>query len=302
MGIKGGHEQTNTDVDQTNTADPFVQAQVQRGMDQYWRSMGGMPSGDNVADMNQMQTDAYNAMNQRGMQGSAQEQAFDNYLSGQLGADRTGQLSGASTGMLGAAGLGAGALAQQASGQINPMVSSMFRQGAADLAENFNESVMPGINATFGAAGRTGSGLHADAVGNAAGELADAQASMATNLYGNAAEQAMQRQLQAGGQLFGQGGQMGMGGLGQLAQLQQGAAGMTGMASELDYNNLDRAAQAGGAFQDQAQAELDGGISNWQRQMQGLGMMPGMLNPMQGTGRTVGDNDTYGNSVGKGKQ
>ena len=78
----------------------------------------------------------------------------------------------------------------------NEHLDSMVNRAQGRLGENFNNQVLPGLNATFGGAGRTGSMAHAQHAGLAAGELGDAMAGVATDMYGGAYENQMNRQLQ----------------------------------------------------------------------------------------------------------
>ena len=345
----------------THSASAPVQQYAQYGMDQarsQYEAMPGTPGyypGSTVAGMDPRQQQAYDAMMQRG-QGSANEAGLQGYIGDQLGQNYAGQaqstaqqlaggveagqdalrqMAGGGVGLQDAAnfaGQGSApyeqALQQQASGAINPLTQQMYQQAASNLTEQFNEGVMPGINATFAGAGRTGSGLHADAIGNATGELADAQAGLAAQMFGGAAESALGRQLSAAtaGRSAGlqqqglaadlynagqnralsaagglqSGGIAGMGGMGDLARLQQGAAGMTGLSSDLDYRNIGAMSQAGEAYQSQAQRELDDevaryehdstrGLQDWERRQGALQRMPGMTSPLAGASTTQED-------------
>lgn len=80
--------------------------------------------------------------------------------------------------------------------QINPMLNQMFNQAAGRIGEQFRTSVLPGVHSAFSGAGRTGGGLHGQAVGQAAGRFGDTLSNLATNLYGGAFEDAARRQQQ----------------------------------------------------------------------------------------------------------
>ena len=83
----------------------------------------------------------------------------------------------------------------------NPYLDAMYNQAAGKVTDSFNEGVMPAINATFGSAGRTGSGAHALATGRAAGELADTLGTMSSNLYGGNYQSERDRMMSAAGGL-----------------------------------------------------------------------------------------------------
>ena len=349
----GGKDTTTTQTPPQNVQD-YAQFGMDEARNQY-NQMPGTPEyynqGSTVAGMDPRQQQAYDAMMQRG-QGSANEAGLRGYIGDQLGQNYAGQAQGtaqqlsqglgagqnaltemANLGLQGAsefAGQGSApyeqALRQQASGAVNPLTQQMFQQASSNLTEQFNEGVMPGINATFAGAGRTGSGLHADAIGNATGELADAQAGLAAQMFGGAAESALGRQLSAAnagrsanlqqqgmasdmlssaGRALQGGGIAGMGGASDLARLQQGAAGMTGMSSDMDYRNIDAQARAGAAYQDQAQRELDDEVARYEhnetrdlqdfeRRQGVLQRMPGMTSPLASAGSAIADKDKWG--------
>lgn len=371
MSIGGNKGQSETGS--TTTIDPGLRAFTEQGMDMaesLRRNVPGTPefyTGDGVADMNAGQTALLSQMGQRS-QGSATEGAFNQYLQNQMGQDFSGQgnqafdaasqmAQGGQQGMNTLAGIAGGqpglgqmsqyasgsdpaqsALNQTLSGTTNPLVSQMFQQASGDLAEQFQESTMPGINATFGGAGRTGSGAHQGTVGNAAGELADAQAGLAAQMFGGAAESALNRQQQGlsnelqrrqlGANMW-EGGQnralsaaqsmtgAGSSGIGQMGSLygtnlgnQQGAAGMTGMANQMDWNNLQQGLGAADRFQQQQQAEIDfdrqrfeheagRDIADWERQMGALQGTQGAANPLMAAISTTGTEQSRGKGFGK---
>lgn len=85
----------------------------------------------------------------------------------------------------------------------NPHLNSTYDNAARKVTENFNDTVMPGINATFGAGGRTGSALHEMAVGDASGQLTDSLAGLSADIFGADYAAERGRQLDATGTLGG---------------------------------------------------------------------------------------------------
>ena len=366
-----GTQQEQLRQNQNVRADPVVERLMHDILQQGGQLARNVPEtpeffqGDVVAGLNADQRRALDALYARGAEGSAEEQGLSDYVSSQLGQDYTGSLLSGSEGLaeqlgasgsalsnLASGGMGLDAASQfaqgeaspytaglesAASGQINPLTSLAFQQGFGDLTEQFNESVLPGINSAFGAAGRTGSGLHSQAVTNAAGELADAGAGLAANIFGGASESALERQLaasQAGvsddlarrglaanlfssGQdrglsaagLLQEGGLAGLAGLGNLAGLQQGVAGLVPALSGIDYANLDAMLGSGDMRQLQRQAEIDADIAryehnasrdiqDYERQLASLGAVTGLTSGLAGTGSTTMDAKTRGRSKG----
>jgi len=316
---KGGQAQ-NTDRQLPSALEDFVERNIGRAD----ALMDGTPSsplayqGDWVADLQDRTKTGLDAQYERGMGGSREQQGFDRYLRSQLGQNldpsdiqnraseygMQGARGARALGQLGERSMGLGdasqyaqgqqtpydaALAQQASGAVNPLTSQMFQQAAGDLSEQFQENIMPGINAQFASAGRVGSGAQARALTDAAGELADAQAGLASNMFGSAAESALGRQLQAGqaglsdqlarrqlGASLYQGDRglrqqaaqgaasAGLGGLGQMsniygtqAQQQMGAAGLAPESQAMDYRDIAAMTGSGDRLQGQQQAEID---------------------------------------------
>lgn len=68
----------------------------------------------------------------------------------------------------------------------NPYLDSAYNSAASRVTDNFNKSVLPGLNATFGAGGRTGSGLHEQSLNNAANTLGQNLGDMANSMYSSA--------------------------------------------------------------------------------------------------------------------
>lgn len=116
----------------------------------------------------------------------------------------------------------------------NPYLDQTFGAAAEGLTEQFNDSVLPGIAAQFGASGRTGSGTHALATGRAAEGLTDSLKGMAADIYGNNYQQERGRQLNAAGEL----GQLGLGARSQDLQ---------GLGLGADIYNSDNQRQLGAA-------------------------------------------------------
>lgn len=356
---------------QTVNAHPLVERTMARVLGDADRLLDGVPRtpeyfrGDLVEGFTPEQRVGLEAQFQRGMSGSPTEDALGNYVQGQLSQDYTGGLENASNQFLdplnsaqssladyAGGGLSLGeanaftqgpgsqydrALAQQAGGSVNPLTAAMFQEAAGNLGETFRESVMPGINAAFTQAGRTGSGAQATALTNAAGELADAQAGLAADMFGGAAESALGRQLSAAqtglsddfarrglaadlynaGQGRGvnaastlqAGATSGLSGLGQLAGLQAGAGGLADVLSQMDYRNIGNMLGAGGMRQDLGQQRIDAErerydynanrpIEDFNRRMGALTQTTGLTAGLAGTGTTEAAGNNRSTQIG----
>ncbi len=236
-----------------------MQNYVQQGMGQQQPGIGGAVQGANqlmsgiapgmIGTMQQQlgaglnQSQMY-AMQQQGLGG----QAFGSAQ------DFAGQAQG-----LGLEGMGS--LAEIASG-TNPYLDSQI-----DIAQGrAADQIQPSINATFGLAGRTGSGMHADTLSNNMGQaMGDIESSMRNNAYNQRAQSAGQLGAlglgagQLGGDLFSRGsadslGRLGLGG----SMFQQGQNRSLEASQGLMSGGLGGIAGTGGLYdsvgQNQARA------------------------------------------------
>ena len=92
-------------------------------------------------------------------------------------------------------GLGNTLEQQLGGGQQNPYLDQTFDRASDAVSQRFNENVIPGLNASFGSAGRTGGGLHAQSLADASGQYGEALGGLATDIYGGAYENDQNRQL-----------------------------------------------------------------------------------------------------------
>lgn len=159
----------------------------------------------------------------------------------------------------------------------NPYLDDVIGSATQGITERYNEAVLPGITSTFGAGGRTGGGLHAQAVSGAAGELGDVLGNIEADIRGQNYQAERQRQLQAGG--------------------------LVPTASALDYQNIDRLRGVGGATEEQARqilADQQRRFDFYQnRPERNLGAYQGLIGgnyggtqqgyTRQGAGQTVGN-------------
>ena len=85
----------------------------------------------------------------------------------------------------------------------NPFLDSVYDRAANRVSSQFNETILPGINTTFGGAGRAGSPAHERSVQQAAGGLGESLSDLGASIYGPAYEAERGRQFTAGGQQAG---------------------------------------------------------------------------------------------------
>lgn len=269
--------------------------------------------GQTFAGFSPQQQQALGMTEQRAM-GSPYEAAGRSFLTGALsqpqvnltpgvyGAQQAIQGLGTGQQTLGGAagGLGAGqrALGGFASGQgMNPYLDAQFQAASRGLGTQFRENVLPGIASQFGASGRTGSGAHQQALGQAQQQYGQSVGDLAANIYGRGYEAERGRQLtaaqalQQGGLQAGQalqaGGLQGIGQLGnlygQVGAQQLGAAGLLPSMQALDYANIDRLYGAGQRVQDLQNLSIQDQINRfnfaqqqpWQQLAQYSGLVQG---------------------------
>jgi len=119
----------------------------------------------------------------------------------------------------------------------NPYLTSMANNMGFQVGRNFNENIMPGINATFAGAGRTGSGAHAIASGRAAGDASRAVSDATTSLLGRSYESERGRMQQASNGLM-QGYANDVSNIGRYAQ-------MAPQLAATDYQDIDQLQSVG---------------------------------------------------------
>lgn len=244
MGGKSGGDKTQQT--QTATSEPWKAYQPYLtdffGQAQQAYRAGGPNYApfQTVAGFSNQQQQAMAQTEQRA-QGAAHEGALSNYLTSSLSGQRSADPS--------VLGFSLNNLGQIAGGGSNPWLDQTYNQAAGRLNQSFNEGVVPGLQATFGGAGRSNSGLQAAAFGQASRELGDQQNRLATNIYGGAYEQDAARRLQASQSLAD------IYGTGQ-AEMARSASLAPGLSS-LQWGNIDRLAGVGGAVQNQSQRLLD---------------------------------------------
>lgn len=88
-------------------------------------------------------------------------------------------------------------------GGQNPFLDRMYDSAARRVTENFTDTVMPSLNASFAASGGRNSGIRREMALDASDELGQNLSDLAGNMYGNAYESDASRRLQGAGLLMG---------------------------------------------------------------------------------------------------
>ncbi len=201
---------------------------------------------------------------QRALSGAPYESAMGSYLTGAMGQNQMNLMGSGYAASQAQQGLGQGmqALGQTASGGMlnnNPWLGQQFDAAADAVTRNFQQSVTPGINATFGMGGRTGSNAHMQAMQNSQQALGNQLGNMGASIYGNAYESERGRQMEAANALQ-QGGLQGIGAMGGLydsiGNQQFRAASLAPQAQAMEYGNIDRLMNTGAMVDEQQRAIL----------------------------------------------
>lgn len=159
--------------------------------------------------------------------------------------------------------LGMQQLAGTANGQYlnaNPYLDNMFGAAARATNTQYNNQVMPGVNATFGSGGRTGSNAHQTALDMANQNYNNSMSDMAANIYGNNYQSERDRQLSASTGLGSLGTALasGYGSLGNQNYSQQmGGAALGQQLAANDWQNIGQLANIGQQVEGQSQNVLN---------------------------------------------
>lgn len=149
------------------------------------------------------------------------------------------------------AGMGMGQLANTSNGAYlnsNPYLNSMFGAATRGVNTQYANNVMPGVNATFGQGGRTGSNAHQTALDMANQSYGNTIGDMAAQIYGGNYQSERDRQMAAsmGMGSLGQGIASGYGSLGNQNYAQQmGGAQLGQQLAGNDWQNIGALGQIG---------------------------------------------------------
>lgn len=213
-----------------------------------------------------------------------------------------------------------GALQDTAGGNYlnsNPNLRGMLDEASRGVRENWQDTVLPGINATFGGAGRTGSPAQQQAIADSTGQLSDSLAGMSSNIYGSnyARERGLQQDaasrlaslgLGQGSQALSldpQARQRALSGAGTLGSYLGQSASLAPTAQALDQANISNMLQAGGAVDQKALEALQDQMSRFQFGQQEPDMALGRyINAIQGNPGSVQNQqtDVNGNPIAGG--
>jgi hypothetical protein len=202
--------------------------------------------------------------------------------------------------------LGMAGLSPTVQGQFlnsNPYLDNMFNAASRSVGQQYSNTVMPGINATFGSGGRTGSNAHQTALDTANQSYTNNLTDMASNIYGNNYANERTNQLNAANQYanLGQNLAQQYSNLGGSQFNQQLAGANLGMQlGQQDWNNIDRLGYIGQQVEGQGQKVLDDYMNRFNyyqnRPEQNLQNYIGFLNGNPGSNASQTNVDTENGS------
>jgi hypothetical protein len=268
----GGNTQTSVSEPWTGQQPYFSDIMSQA---QQWYYGGGPQYYPNstVVPFSPQTEQALGMMEQRAVNGDPSTDALGNYVTSTLGTMPT---LDSSTGFAGipetaaAATTGLEQLGATAGGDFlgagNPYLDNVYNTGSQQIMDQFEQQIMPSLNATFGASGRTGSGTHQLLAGEAAGDVSEALAGLYGDIYMPAYESERDRMLSAAGQL--QQGDIERRGVatdiyGTMGDQAFRAGTLAPTYTDMQYQDLDRLLGVGGTIEGQAQRLLQDDISRW---------------------------------------
>lgn len=241
-GGKGGGESVNTDPwvgQQPYLKTGFQQAQnlLNAGGPQYY-------PGQTYTPFSPQMQQALGLMGQRSG-GSPVESAMQGYVTNSLA--QNNQFSPGIQSLLDTSG---GSFLN-----ANPYLDQMFGQASRAVSDQWKDTVMPGINASFAGAGGANSGIERELAFDSARTLGDTLGGLATNIYGGNYANERGLMMDASSQL------------GDLYSRNQGlAATLAPTAAGLDWQNLDRLYQAGALGREDQMGALQSDIDRWNYQ------------------------------------
>lgn len=196
--------------------------------------------------------------------GSALEQGLSGWLSNSLNPNNS--LYGGVQGLL-----------DTSSGNFlnaNPYLDATFNKAAGQVTDQWKNSILPGLNATFGAAGGYNDSTHPLMAADLAGEFGDTLSGLATNIYGGNYLNERNNMVGAQGQLADMWGQQG-----------KVAASLVPTASALDWQNIGQLGQVGSAYEGKEFEKLQDDMNRFNHgQQQPYNMLDWYMGNVMGNG------------------
>lgn len=157
---------------------------------------------------------------------------------------------------------GSAGMKDTASGKFlnnNPWLDQTYNTAAGKVTQNFNEDILPALNASLGGSGNAGSTTHELMLGKAGGELTDSLSQMASSIYGGDYANERDRMTNAQSGLTSAG--AGLFGTDMSSKLS--ALGLAPGLRDAEFGDASKLREAGGAYEDQASKALEDDINRF---------------------------------------
>lgn len=262
---KGTAVNDPTAVEAFNLAKPFYQ-QGLGGISGLADRVGNDPAygGQRVADLNPFQTTAANTLGTFANNTAGYAQNFMNQGLGNLGS--SGNVGGNYQDIYNRSSMDPTQSILASANQYanNPYVDGLIDSSTRDVARQFSEQTMPGLNRAFAGSGNTNStraGVEAGIAQRGAGDrMADISSGIRSQFFGQG--------LSMGQNQYNQNLQNMMGANQGLMSAGQFGAGLLNNGQQYAQNNFGMGQLAGGMYQGQNQAQLDASKSYWNESLQ----------------------------------
>ncbi len=141
----------------------------------------------------------------------------------------------------------------------NPYLDQVYGSAAGRVKQDFNEEILPGLNASLGSSGNAGSTTHELMLGKASGELTDSLADLSANIYGGDYAKERDRMTNAQSGLTSTGANL----YGQNVNEKLGLAGMAPGLREAQYGDAGKLQEAGKAYEANATKGIEDDINRF---------------------------------------
>lgn len=192
MGSGGGSQNTTQTTEPWSAQKPYLEKGFQEAENIYNQGPAQYYPGQTYVDMSDPTIAGLEGQVGQAQGGAQATNAATSYATNTLGGNSDNPWAGI-------LGTGASGMADTASGNFltpdsNPFISDVYDAAANKLTTNFSDTVLPGINASFGTGGGAGGALHGLTLAKAGGELSDSLGDLGANIYGGNYQQERNRQ------------------------------------------------------------------------------------------------------------
>ena len=256
MGGKSGGGDTTTKTEPWSGQQPYLTAGFQRAQDLLNSSGPSYFPNATYTNFSPQSQMAMQLGENRALMGSQFDAPAGNVA--MQGMSGNSPFTSAGMGALNAGGLGLGQLYDTAKGNYlnaNPYLDQMFNAATRGVGQQYQNQVLPGVNATFGSGGRTGSMAHQTAMDMANTGYNNSITDMAANIYGGNYQSERDRMMGASTGLGSVGTSLagGYGSLGQQNWGQQlGGAALGQQLGQNDWANIGQLGQIGAQVEGKA--------------------------------------------------